>query len=429
MKLTSYWMDTAPRLSGTKAALQDQYDVVVIGGGFVGLSAARLLAKAGKKVAVLEAGQIGDGASGRNGGHLNNGVAQNFSALANQIGLKQARDLYHAYDAAIDLVEATIAEERIDCDFRRSGKLKVAVKPSHVAPLKDAFEALKDGVDPDTAFLARDEVASEIRTSCAYGGLLFRKSASMHMGRYLIGLAQAAIRHGADLLEHCRATEFSRKASGQWLVRTEKGDVHAQEIILACGAQSGQCLPYFAKRIIPLGSFIIATRPLTEAEVTATLPGDRTYVTTMNVGHYFRLTADRRLIFGGRARFSARSDAASDTASGRILKKSLARMFPELAEVQIDHCFGGLVDLTRDRLPRAGRLPDGAYFAAGLSGHGAQMSAYLGAVLADEILGTRHARLGNPLAGLHWPAVPGYKGKAWFLPLAGLYYRGKDIVA
>jgi glycine/D-amino acid oxidase-like deaminating enzyme len=171
-----------------------------------------------------------------------------------------------------------------------------------------------------------------------------------------------------------------------------------------------------------VGSFIVATRPLTDAEVASAMPGNRTCVNTMNIGNYWRLSPDNRLIFGGRARFSATSDQRSDARSGAILRESLARIFPQLSGVEIDYCWGGLVDITKDRYPRAG-YHDGIWYAMGYSGHGAQLSTHLGMTIADAILG-RPDR--NPLKGLDWPAVPGHFGKPWFLPLVGLYYKTLD---
>ena len=174
--------------------------------------------------------------------------------------------------------------------------------------------------------------------------------------------------------------------------------------------------------LLRVARFILATRPLTQAEVAATVPGNRTYVTSLNIGNYFRLSPDNRMIFGGRARFSTRSDQQSDAKSGAILRAGLARMFPQLGEVGIDYCWGGLVDMTQDRFPRAGRQ-DGVWYAMGYSGHGAQMSTHLGVCMADTMLG-RPDR--NPVDGMAWPAVPGHFGQPWFLPLVGLYYKALD---
>ncbi|MFS8113225.1 FAD-binding oxidoreductase [Rhizobium jaguaris] len=421
MKYSSYWHDTAPRFTGAAAGpVQGHYDVVVVGGGFTGLGAARQLAMAGAKVLVLEAETVGFGASGRNGGHLNNGLAHSYIAAKAELGKERAIALYKALDASIDTLEAIIAEEGIDCNFRRAGKLKLASKAQHFESLAKNFEAVHAEVDPDTALLSADDLKDEIG-SPFHGAMLSKKSAMMHMGRYVVGLAEAAKRRGAVIVEGAAVTERSQ-SNGKHVLKTAKGTVTADQVMIATGAYTTANFGYFRRRIMAVGSFIVATRPLTDAEVASTMPGNRTCVNTMNIGNYWRLSPDNRLIFGGRARFSATSDQRSDAKSGAILRESLGRIFPQLAKVEIDYCWGGLVDITKDRYPRAG-YHDGIWYAMGYSGHGAQLSTHLGMTIADAILG-RPDR--NPLKGLDWPAVPGHFGKPWFLPLVGLYYKTLD---
>ncbi|MGF6177351.1 NAD(P)/FAD-dependent oxidoreductase [Ensifer sp. 4252] len=423
MKFLSYWHDTAPAFAGAaQGPVDGHYDVAVIGGGFTGLSAARQLARAGAKVVVLEAEKVGWGASGRNGGHLNNGLAHSYLAAKAELGRERAIALYKAFDDSVDTIEALISEEGIDCNFRRAGKVKLASKPQHFEAIARNFEAVNAEVDPDTALLSAEDLKQEVG-SPFFGAMLSKKSAMLHMGRYVVGLAEAATRHGAMVFESAAVTEH-RRGGGRHTLKTPRGSVTADAVLVATGAYTPSIFGYFRRRIIAVGSFIIATRPLTEAEVKATMPGNRTCVTSMNIGNYFRLSPDNRLIFGGRARFSATSDQNSDGKSGAILKASLAEIFPQLGNVEIDYCWGGLVDMTKDRFPRAG-YQDGVWYAMGYSGHGAQLSTHLGMILADAIL-DRPDR--NPLKGLEWPAVPGHFGKPWFLPLVGMYYKMLDRI-
>lgn len=423
MKFLSYWHDTAPAFAGAaQGPVDGHYDVAVVGGGFTGLSAARQLARAGAKVVVLEAEKIGWGASGRNGGHLNNGLAHSYLATKAELGRERAIALYKAFDDSVDTIEALITEEGIDCNFRRAGKVKLASKPQHFEAIARNFEAVNAEVDPDTALLSAEDLKQEVG-SPFFGAMLSKKSAMMHMGRYVVGLAEAATRHGAMVFESAAVTEH-RQAGGRHTLKTPRGSVTADAVLVATGAYTPSIFSYFRRRIIAVGSFIIATRPLTAAEIGATMPGSRTCVTSMNIGNYFRLSPDNRLIFGGRARFSATSDQRSDEKSGAILKASLTAIFPQLANVEIDYCWGGLVDMTKDRFPRAG-YQDGVWYAMGYSGHGAQLSTHLGMIMADAIL-DRPDR--NPLKGLEWPAVPGHFGKPWFLPLVGMYYKMLDRI-
>jgi glycine/D-amino acid oxidase-like deaminating enzyme len=426
MKYLSYWHDSAlPFAEGQTGPVEGNVDVVVIGGGFTGLNAARKLAREGVRVALLEASHIGAGGSGRNGGHLNNGIAHGYADAKAHLGSERAHRLYKAYDRSIDMIEDLIAEEGISCDFRRSGKLKLASKPSHVAALRANFDLIHKEVDQDTRWLERDQLGTEIQSEAFHGGMLYGKSAMMHMGRYVSGLAEAAHRHGALIWENAPVTGRTR-AGGGWTVTTPKGTLRAERIIAATGAYSGAVrgapLAAFRRRIISVGSFIIATRPLTAAEVAATLPGNRTYVTSLNIGNYFRLSPDNRLIFGGRARFSAVSDQRSDAKSGAILRAAMAAQFPHLGKVEIDYCWGGLVGMTKDRFPRAGEV-DGMLYGMGYSGHGAQMSTLIGQALADIAMGREDT---NPLTGLDWPAIPLHSGKPWFLPLVGQWFALKD---
>ncbi|MDP2699839.1 FAD-binding oxidoreductase [Thalassospira sp.] len=422
----SYWQDTAPAFDGSATGDPEQspYDVVVIGGGFTGLSAARHLAAQGVKTVVLESSRIGRGASGRNGGHLNNGLAHSFTAAVRHLGKERAAMLYHAFDRSIDMIETIISQEKIDCDFRRAGKLKMAEKPAHFDALRHNFDALRQDVDPDIELLSAQDMKNDIGSDAFHGGLLWKKSAMMHMGKYAVGLAMAATRHGAAIFEHCPVTQRHTK-NGLHHLTTPRGTFVARHVLLATGAYTTGPFGYFRRRIIPVGSYIVATRPLDTNEVAKYLPGNRTYVTSKNIGNYFRLSPDNRLIFGGRARFSAASNPHEDEKSSHILRARIAEIFPGLADIGIDYCWGGLVDMTRDRFPRAG-FANNVWFAMGYSGHGAQISTLMGMAMADAIMGRPDH---NPVAGLKWSAIPGYFGKPWFLPIIGAYYRYRDLVS
>jgi glycine/D-amino acid oxidase-like deaminating enzyme len=422
MKLEPYWLATAPRFaSGATGPVAGKVDVAIVGGGFTGLSAALALAKAGASVAVLEAGRVVGEASGRNGGHCNNGLAHDLGGLAASLGIERASALYRAFDSAVDTVEALVAAEAIDCDFVRTGKIKLAAKPEHFAKLETSAELLQRTVEPDLVVVRPDEIRREIGSDGFHGGLVFPRSAHMHMGRFGVGLAEAAARRGAAIHENAAVTGLRRLNGTAHRVVTTCGGIEAGQVLLATGASRRGPFAWLRRRIVPVGSFIIATEPLSAELAASIMPTRRTATTTKNIGNYFRLTPDNRLIFGGRARF-ALSSPKSDARSGAILKARMLELFPQLAGTRIDYCWGGLVDMTSDRLPRAGER-DGVFYALGYSGHGTQMSVHMGQAMARVMGGDVAA---NPLAGLDWPAVPGHFGPPWFLPFVGMYYRYQD---
>ena len=430
MKLDSYWTDSAPAFVPEPHELPAKVDVAVVGGGFTGLSAALALAKRGARVAVLEAGErVAGEASGRNGGHVNNGLAVDYAEVAAKFGADRARAWYRAYDDAVDTVERLVRDEAIDCDFLRHGKLKLATRPSQMAALERSAERLVgDGVDTDVEILEAARVRAEVQSERFHGGLLYKRSGQMHMGRFAQGLAAAAERHGAQIHTGTSVQRIERLGQGHaHRLHTASGTVAAQQVLLATGATRHGGYGSFGwlrRRIVPIGSFIVVTEPLGAERAQALLAARRTYTTVANIHHYFRLTADHRLVFGGRARFAV-SSPQSDAASGEILRAGLAETFPQLGPVRLDYCWGGLVDMTQDRLPHAGER-NGLYYAMGYSGHGTQMSVHMGQRMAAVMAGDAEA---NPWRERHWPAIPGHFGPPWFLPAVGLYYTLKDRLA
>ena len=422
MKLTSYWLDTSEPFRGaTRGPVEGSCDVAVIGGGLTGSSAALALAKKGARVVLLEAETIGNAASGRNGGMCNNGFAQDYGMMSAKLGTDVANRLYRAFDAGVDLVERLAAEEKIDCSFARVGKIKLAAKPEHYDKLVRSQELLAANVDPDTHMVSRADLAAEVGSDRYYGGLVYRKGAGMHVGRFVRGLAEAAARRGVEIHERTPMTGLKPAPGGGHIVETPTGRLHAKQVFLASGTSRIGPLGWIRRRIVPVGAFIIVTEPLPAATLDKLLPRRRMSVDTKNLVNYFRTTPDNRLLFGGRARFAV-SNPSSDEKSGAILRTALHEVFPELRGARIDYCWGGMVDMTRDRLPRAGER-SGIYYSMGYSGHGTQMSTLMGSIMAEVMDGRTDL---NPWKDFNWPAIPGHFGPPWFLPLVGAYYRLKD---
>jgi glycine/D-amino acid oxidase-like deaminating enzyme len=278
-------------------------------------------------------------------------------------------------------------------------------------------------VDENVRLVPPERIAEEVGSDAFHGALIQTTSAQLHPARFGVGLAEAAARAGAQIFENAEVTGMDRQAGG-WKVTTSRGSVTASRILVATGgAPAAAPFAFFRRRIVSVGSFIIATDPLDDRLIDTLLPNRRNYVTSKNIGNYFRLTPDNRLIFGGRARFAI-SDPRSDLKSGHILKDVMGDIFPALKGVGVSHVWGGMVDLTADRLPRAGEQ-DGIFYSMGYSGHGVQMATYIGQMMARVMQGDAAA---NPWRDLDWPSVPGHFGKPWFLPLVGLWYKWQDLI-
>lgn len=424
MKLVPYWHDSAPRFQGCETGpVEGDYDVAVVGGGFTGLSAAIALARKGASVVLLEADRLGGCASGRNGGMCNNGFAQDYAGMVGKLGAETSLRLYQSFNTAVDTVEALIRTENIDCNFQRVGKLKMAAKPAHYDKLARSHELMVQGADPDARLVSRAEMGAEVGTDRYFGGLIFPHAAQMHMGKYVHGLASAAARHGAHLHESSPVTGIRRLNGQAHRLTTPRGSVNARQVLLATGTSAVGPLSWFRRRIVPVGAFLIVTEPLSREQLDALVPGRRNATDTRNFVSYFRVTPDNRLLFGGRARFAG-SNARSDVKSGAILQRSMVEIFPDLANTRIDYCWGGMVDMTADRLPRAGER-EGLFYSMGYSGHGTQMATYMGQIMAEVMDGNTTA---NPWGDFDWPAIPGHFGPTWFLPFVGAYYKLQDYL-
>ncbi|QGP81049.1 NAD(P)/FAD-dependent oxidoreductase [Sphingobium sp. CAP-1] len=420
----SYWLASAPAFTGGRqGGVEGKVDVAIIGGGFTGLSAALTLAQQGASVTLLEQGRVAGEASGRNGGQCNNGTAHDYGALSARFGKDIAKAYYRVHCDAVDMVERIVTAEGIDCAFRRCGRVKLAAKPAHYDKLVRAHDLLRAEVDDNVRLVPPERIRDEVGSDAFHGALIQTTSAQLHPARFGVGLAEAAARAGAQIFEQAEVTGMDKVAGG-WKVTTPRGQVTASQILVATGgAPAAAPFGFFRRRIVSVGSFIIATDPLDDALIDRLLPGRRNYVTSKNIGNYFRLAPDNRLIFGGRARFAI-SDPRSDEKSGRILEQVMGEMFPALKGVGISHVWGGMVDLTADRLPRAGEQ-DGIFYSMGYSGHGVQMATYMGQAMARVMQGDAAA---NPWRDLDWPSVPGHFGKPWFLPLVGLWYKWQDLI-
>jgi glycine/D-amino acid oxidase-like deaminating enzyme len=411
------WTETAPSPARPLVELPPETDVAIVGGGYTGLAAAHVLARHAIGATVLEQHTLGWGASSRNGGFVLPGYQPEVEFLAKRYGLDHARKLFAVSIEAVDYLERLVGAERIDCEFTRSGGLTLAAKPRHFLALERSHQFLRQALGYETKLLAREELAQEIESNRYHGGLLDPRAGSLHPARYLQGLATAAERAGAVLAEEAQVLEICREGPG-FAIRTSRGTVWARDVVVATDGYTDAVVPWLGRRVIPIGSYLVATTPLAADLGQRLLPGRRVVSDTKHLLYYFRMSSGGRLVFGGRASFSP----TTLQKSAEILAQGVSRVFPQLANTALEYAWGGQVGFTRNRLPAAGRV-DGMYYALGYCGHGVAMATYLGARVGQAISAGRDL---PPVSGRGFAAVPLYRGRPWFLPLVGAYYRVRD---
>jgi glycine/D-amino acid oxidase-like deaminating enzyme len=406
------------------APLPERVDVAVIGAGYTGLSAARTLAKNGAKVAVLEANTIGWGASSRNGGMVLTGLKLGMKRIHRRYGGEVARQLFQASLDAINAVEQVVREERIDCGFGRYGHLVAANKPKHFDDLQEDVEFMEKEFNHRVQLIPKQEQHDEVGSDIYYGGLVDECSGGLNPAQYVAGLASAAERAGATLHASARVNSLERNES-RFIVETERGSLTAGSVLVATSGYTGKVTKGLQKKIIPIGSFIIATEKLSAAQAKELIPQGRMIFDSMHYLNYFRLW-DNRMIFGGRAAFFPETSRTIER-SAEILRREMVQIYPQLKDVGVDYVWGGTLDFAFDMMPHVGEM-NGIHYSLGYAGHGVAMATYLGQITAVAMLKGNIRE--NPFASLNFPSAPLglYSGFPWFLPLAGAWHKILDWI-
>ena len=418
---TSATLEAGTRTHRETLRGEHRIDVAVVGGGIAGCSAALHLAKRGYRVALLEAQAVGYGASGRSGGQTIFGLAASQKSLTAQVGRDDARRLFDLSIEALDLTQSLIREYAIDCDYH-ANHVHVAVKPRHLRELDDwARELHEDYGYRSARLLNRDELQEHVRTKRYLGGLIDSRSGHLHPLKFTEGVAHAAEAAGADIFEKSRVLRY--EDGPEVTVHTAHGTVRCAHLVLCGNAYIGAVAPALSRRILGVGTYIIATEPLGEARIRALLPSNAAIADINWILDYFRSSADHRLLFGGRVSYSA----VQPRRLADSMRKRMLRIFPSLAGVKVAYAWGGYLDITMSRAPDFGRLAPNVFYMQGFSGHGMSLTGLAGKLVAEAVAGT--AERFDVFARIPHRDFPG--GRLFRRPslmAAMMYYRLRDML-
>jgi len=418
-KTTPYWLDMAPKVHMPDFHLPAAIDVVVVGGGYTGLNAALQTVRAGLSTLILDAEAPGRGCSLRNGGQVSTSLKPSFRALTRRYGEDLATALCEEGQASLNYMHKLIADEALDCDFKAVGRFHGAHKPH----LYDKLAREADEGHPiwktDAFAVPKAEMSAELRTDAYHGGIVYPHHCSIDVSRYHPLLLQRVVDAGVKVVGKCRVEGLERLASG-FKVITEHGSLKAKKVILATNGYTGPLSTWHQRRIIPIGSYVIATEELPAELVDRLFPTDRILSDTRKLVYYYRLSPDRkRVVFGGRV--SLRETDPRNTAA--ILRRDMVALFPDLEPFKISHAWTGFVGYTFDTLAHCGENK-GLHYAMGYCGSGVGMASYLGMRIGRKVAGLETEP--SAFDRISFPARPFYSGNPWFLAPSVLLYRFRD---
>jgi gamma-glutamylputrescine oxidase len=417
----SWYTDTAlPQPDHPELAGEIRCDVCVVGGGYTGLSTALHLAERGYDVVVLEAEKIGWGASGRNGGQIVTAYNPSMGTMSGWVGKDDARLLWELGEESKTILRDRIDRHRIDCDLRW-GYVMAALKQRQMSGLRDMETEWRDDYGYGEArLLDRSEIRSMVASDAYVGGLFDGGSGQLHPLNYAIGLGRAAMEAGARIFEGSRVLRIETGAEPA--AHTATGTVRARYLVLAGNAYLGRLVPELAAKIMPVATYMIATEPLGERRAAELIPCGHAVADVNFVLNYYRRSPDHRLLFGGGVSYSAldRPDLK------RLLRRTMLRYFPQLADARIDHCWGGNVAITMNRTPHFGRIGGNVFFAHGYSGHGVALTGLAGKLIAEAVSGT--AERFDVFARLPHASFPGGVARTPLLVLAMTWFRLRDML-
>jgi glycine/D-amino acid oxidase-like deaminating enzyme len=420
-KSIPYWWEAYRPTAQDPLDVPAKVRVAIVGGGYAGLSTALELARHGIDSVVLEAAELGFGASTRNGGAVSGGVniGKSFSGRAAAVTPERATALLSDAADAFGLIERLIAEEGIDCHWQKTGRFAGAWTPKHYAAQAARVDKLNAAAKSECRMVPRERQREEMDSDYYYGGMVVERSANLHPALYYKGVLDACRRRGVPVCARTPVTRIT-EADGGWRVTTARGEVRADEVVIATHGYTGDVTPQLKRRVVPLASHIIATEPLPPDLAASLIPNRRTLSDTRRVLCYYRMSPDgTRMIFGGRARFTP----VTPETSAPILHRFMVDRFPQLADFKVTHAWTGNVAFTLDAIPHMGR-DSGMHYLLGCNGSGVAMMTYMGWQTARKIAGI--ANYECAFDSPDFPDHPLYNGNPWFLPAIGGWYRLRD---
>lgn len=420
-----YWHTTVKMPDDSNLTpIPEKVDLAIIGGGYTGLSAARTLAKHGVKVVVLEAETIGWGASSRNGGMTLTGLKVPMQTVIKKYGRELAKELFQTSLDSVNTVEEIIKEENINCGFARYGHLLTANKPKHYDALKDEVDFMAKEFKHTVKLVSPQELRSEIGSDLYHGALVDEVSGGLNPAQYVAGLAVAAEKAGAILCARARVDRL-RRGENRFVIETERGALSAESVFVATSGYTGNVTKSLQRKIIPIGSFIIATERLSDKLVHELSPKNRMIFDFKHYLNYFRLW-DNRMIFGGRAAFFPETQNTIKQ-SAKILEREMKQVYPQLKNTNVEYVWGGTLDFAFDMMTHTGET-DGIFYSLGYAGHGVAMATHMGKTMAEAMLNGTVKE--HPFARFTFPNAPLglYNGFPWFLPFAGMWHKMLDWV-